>query len=286
MPVQISGSTLEGLGNIPKFADQSYQYLLIRLLLGTATVSRGGTRRKQTIDYSSLPAITQSKTPAIAIKDFLTSYSIGGSVARLIKITRGDNREFYKEILSEFLNFQIQTLRGSSTNAFVFLYRILERISYSVPLLYTSTQSDFRGSFRDLKAILNADIDGELGLFKKFLGKGRFIDPLKLQVAQRISFSTVSGNGLNYYTLTCKRYKNFISEDQATHEVEIKFSDIPDFLITIRNRFFHSRIGDGKENITTIEMPDSDEYFEKINPIIASFLAIVTLQTIAAKYHL
>lgn len=286
MPIQIFGTTLEGLGNIPKNSDNSYQYLLIRLLLGTATVSRGSTRNKQATDYSSLPATAQTKTPAIAVKDFLTSYSIGGSVKRLIKVTRGDNREFYKEILSEFLNFQIQTIRGNNTSAFVFLYRILERISYSVPLLYTSTQSDFQGTFNDLKSILNADIDGELGLFKKFLGKGRFIDPIKLQVPLKISFSTASGHGANYYDLTCKRYKKFLSTDKTNNEVEIKFSEIPEFLITMRNRFFHSRTGDGKNNITTIEMPDSDEYFGKINPIITNFLAIVTLQTIAAKYHI
>lgn len=285
MPVQISGSFLEGLGNMPKNADHSYQYLLVRLLLGTATVARGNIRGKQVMDYSSLPAVKQTKPPAVAVKDFLTSYSIGGNVTRLIKVTRGDNREFYKEVLSEFLNFQIQTLRGSNSSAFVFLYRILERISYSVPLLYASTQGDFKGTFRDLKAILNADIEGELGMFKKFLGKGRFIDPIKLQVAQKISFATASGNGSQYYSLTEKRFKNFVSVDQNAQEVEIKFSDIPEFLITIRNRFFHSRTGDGKENITTIEMPDPDEYFEKVNPVIASFLAIVALQTMSAKYH-
>ena len=285
MPVRISGATLEGLGNIPRNAKHSYQYLLVRLLLGTATVSRGTTRSKQGTDYSSLPATAQTKTPAIAVKDFLKSYSIGGNVNKLIKVTSADNREFYKEILSEFLNFQIQAVRGNHTSAFVFLYRILERISYSVPLLYTSTQSDFRGTFKDLKSILNADIDGELGLFKKFLGKGRFIDPIKLQVTQKITFATNSGHGAKYYDLTCNRYTNFTSRDPITHEVEIKFSDIPELLITIRNRFFHSRTGDGRDNITSIEMPESDEYFWKINPIIASFLAIVTLQTIAAKYH-
>ena len=286
MPVQISGTALEGLGNIPKNAEHSYQYLLIRLLLGTVTVSRGGTRSKQAIDYSSLPATVQTKNPAIAVRDFLTSYSVGGSVNRLIRLTRADNREFYREILSEFMNFYIQTKRGSSTVAFVFLYRILERISYSVPLLYASTQREFRGTFNDLKSILNAEIEGELSMFKKFLGQGRFIDPLKLQVAQKISFSTVGGYGGNYYDLTCDRFDKFVSKDRASHEVEIRFSEIPEFLITIRNRFFHSRTGDGKKNITTIEMPDSDEYFGKINPVVASFLAIVTLQTVAAKYHI
>jgi len=106
VPAQISGILLEGLGRIPKNADHSYQYLLMRLLLGTAKISRGRIRGKQAVDYSSLPAIFQTKTPANAVKDFLMSYSIGGSVERFIKLTLGDNREFYKEILSEFLNFK------------------------------------------------------------------------------------------------------------------------------------------------------------------------------------
>ena len=158
MSVQISGAALEGLGNIPKNSENSYQYLLIRFLLGTATVSRGSVRGKQIIDYSSFPAIAQSKSASAALGDFLSSYSIGGNVARLIKLTLADNREFYKEVLSEFLNFYLHTLQGRNTSAFVFLYRILERVSYSVPLLYTSTQSDYRGTFRDLKAILLATL--------------------------------------------------------------------------------------------------------------------------------
>lgn len=286
MSVRISGSIIEGLGRIPKNADSSYQYLLVRLLLGTATVSRGSARGKQSTDYSSLPAIQQIKSSATAFKDFLVSYSVGGTVERFVRVTRADNREFYKEILSEFLNFQLHTIQGRNTSAFVFLYRILERVSYTVPLLYAATQSDYMGTFRDLKAILHAEAEGELGLFKKFLGQGRFIDPIKLQVMQKIDFFCGSGYGSNYYDLTCDKFKAFASVDQAAQAVEIKFAEIPEFLKVIRNRFFHSRTGDGKGNITTIDMPDSDEYFGKINPIIASFLAIVVLHTLSAKYHI
>lgn len=286
MAIQVSGCCLEGLGKLPKNAEHSYQYLLLRLLLGTATVSRNGKLKKQSTDYSSLPSTQQTKSPAAALSDFLTSYSIGGSTDRLIRISRADNREFYREILSEFLNFFIQQQYGSQTAAFVFLYRILERTSYSVPLLYASTQTDYIGTFKDLKAILHADAEGELGLFKKFLNQGRFIDPIKLQINQKISLASMNGFGKAHYDLTVDKFHKFSSFDPTAQEVEIKFSDIPDFLITIRNRFFHSRTGDGKGNITSIQMLDSDEYFHQVNPIIASFLAIVVLHTISSKYHI
>jgi hypothetical protein len=283
--VQISGCELKGLGNIPKNAENSFQYLLLRLLLGTSTVCRGGIEHKQKIDYSVLPAVVQNKSPGIAVKDFLTT-SIGGSVARFIKATTGDNREFYKEILCEFLNFHIQTQRNSDTAAFVFLYRILERFSYFVPLLYAATQTDYRGTFNDLKAILNSDMKVELGLFKKLLQKGKFIDPLKLQIPQKILFATGNANGTSYYNLTENKCKGFVTLDPLNKEIEIKFLDIPDLIITMRNRFFHALIGDAsRTNVTTIEMIDSDEYFRKLNPIIVSFLSIIILQTLSAKYH-
>lgn len=285
MAVLISGCSLESLGNIPTNADKSFQYLLLRFLLGTATVSRGTTIGRQLIDYSSLPSAPQSKTPAAAFSDFLNSYSVGGSTERFIRITIADNRDFYREILSEFLNCHLQIIQGRHTGAFVFLYRVLERISYSVPLLYASTQSDYIGTFKDLKAILNAEKDGELGLFKKFLNQGRFIDRLKLQVNQKISFSSTSGNASSHFNIATKKFAKFTSTDSVAHEVEIKFSDIPDFLITLRNRFFHARTGDGMNNISSTEMPDSDEFFERVNPIILSFLAIIVLHTISTKYH-
>jgi hypothetical protein len=285
MLIQLAGSALSKLGRIPRNAEYSYQYLLIRLLLGTASVSRGSISCKQQIDYSSLPSVAQTKSPAIAAKDFLTSYAVGGSIERLIRVTRADNREFYKEILSEFLNYQVQIAQGRNTAAFVFLYRMLERVCYSVPLLYASTQTDYVGTFNDLKAILNATDAGELGLFKKFLSQGRFIDPIKLQVVQQITFSSTGGHQASYYNLTVTRFTKFTSTDPVTNQVEVKFVDIPELLITIRNRFFHSRTGDGRSNITTIEMTDSDEYFGNLNPLVMSFLAIVVLHTIAIKYQ-
>lgn len=286
MDVQIHGVNLEKLGRIPKNSEKSYQYLILRLLLGTATVSRGSIKGRQKIDYSSLPSIPQTKSPSVAIKDFLASYAVGGDLVRFIRVTVPDNRDFYREILNEFINFHLQNVQGRHTGAFIFLYRILERISYSVPLLYASTQTDYIGTFNDLKAILNADVKGELGLFNKFLSQGKFIDKLKLQVNQKISFASASGHGISHFNLVCEKFDKFSSFDPNMQEVEIKLRDIPNFLITIRNRFFHSGIGDWKKNITLVEMPDPDEFFGKINPIIISFLSIVVLHTISAKYQM
>jgi hypothetical protein len=283
--VQLPGCRIEGLGNVPTNADKSFQYLLLRFLLGTATASRGSLRAKQSVDYSSLPAVVQAKTPRAAVTEFLTAFEVGCTASRFVKITIADNREFYREILCEFINCHLQTIQGRHTGAFVFLYRILERISFTVPLLYASTQTDYVGTFNDLKAMLNGEKDGELALFRKFLSQGRFIDELKLQVNQTVTFTSAGGHANAYFDLVTKRFKDFTSIDAVASEVEIEFSRIPQLLITLRNRFFHLRTGDGMKNISSTELPDSDEFFQRINPITFSFLAMITLHTLAAKYR-
>lgn len=283
--VSVAGCLISRLGNFPKNADKSYQYLLLRLLLGTVSVTRNKFTYQQKTDNSSLPATQQTKTAKAAIADFLSSYAVGGDIHHFVKATLADNRNFYHEVLGEFLNYYVHFGQGRHTSAFIFLYRILERISYTVPLLYAATQKDYIGTFKDLKAILAEDQSGELGLFKKFLSQGRFIDPIKLQVNQKLSFASLPPNGAQYYLLITKHYPKFAATDQANSEVEITLKNIPEFLITMRNRFFHSRTGDGLNNIKPTELPDSDELFSIINPPISNFLALVVLQTFASKYQ-
>lgn len=285
MSILVAGCCLDRMGRLPTGADRSFQYLLIRLLLGSASVSKGGSKCRQNIDFSSLPAVPQSKSGAAAVEDFLASYSVGGNVRKLITTTAADNREFYKEILSEFTHYFIQSARGNHAGAFVYLYRVLERLAYSVPLLYASTQRDYMGTFNDLKSILHSDKSGEIGLFKKLLRGRGFIDPLKLQVAQTITFRSSGGHQASYFQLTVSQFGDFSAQDATRASVEIVFENILEFMVTIRNRFFHSRTGDGQKNISTLAMIDPDEYFSCINKFCASFLAVVVLQTIATKYR-
>lgn len=283
--LDIDGLTYSSLARLPKNADRCYQYILTRLLLGIASVSKGTTICRQSTDYSIVPQNVQARKPTDAFKEFLTTYGIGGTVQGFVRKTIADNREFYADLLGEFSNFFIQTERKSHTSAFVFLYRILERLSYCTPLLYSSTQSDYRGTFNDLKALFASDNKGELGLFKVFLNNGRFIDQLKLDVPYLIDFSLAYFHKDSFFDLTVARYREWVSNDKNTHQLEIKFRHIPELLQTVRNRFFHFRVGDGQPNIRLAEMPDSDEYFSCLNPSFCSCMAVIVLHTLARKYQ-
>lgn len=279
------GVNYQANGRLPKDAENSFQYLLARLLIGAMQITKGTIHFQQGIDYSTLPQSNQNKSPVSAFFDFLQSASIGGTAQRYVKVTLADNRDFFREVLAEFSNYFIQTRRLNHATAFVHLYRILERISYSVPLLYCATQKDFVGTFNDLKSLFKDDIPGELGLFKKFLEQGRFIDRLKLDAALPITFVSINGYQGAYFNLTDRLYKHFQSTDAATHQMEVQFKNIPNLLVAVRNRLFHARTGDGQSNVKMQEVIDMDEYLGCLNPIFCNFLAIVTLRTIASKYQ-
>ena len=279
------GLTYLAGGRCPVDCEKSYQYLLVRLLIGAMGVSKNSIQIRQLYDYSTLPHGIQAKTNSDAFADFLATSNIGGSAPKFVKATLADNRDFFRELLAEFGNYFVQSKRGSHATAFVHLYRAFERILYSAPLLYSSTQVDFIGTFNELKLLFKEDLMGELGLFKKFLRLGRFIDRLKLDATSTITFSSVNGYQSDYFKLTDRLYKEFHSTDSLSHQVSLTFKNTPDFLTILRNRLFHARTGDGKSNVKMQEVVDIDEYLYCLNPTFCNFLAIVTLQIISKKYQ-
>lgn len=285
MAISINGIDFLIPYDLPIDAEKSSQFLLIHLLTGTCNINRGSVFVNHGVDYSILPSIQQTKEAKVVFEDFLVNSSISSNPTNFIRQTIPDNRKFYQDLLNEFSNYFIQSSKSCHTAAFVFLYRIFERLSYSVPLLYCSTSKDYIGTFTDFKALFNADLAGELGLFRKFLNQGKFIDRVKLDIAYEINFISSQNLQSNFYTLTTKHCSNIFKSNQSIYQIEIKFSNIMDFLINLRNRFFHTRTGDGKNNIKPDEIVDPDEYFECVNPIFCSFLSIITLQTITHLYQ-
>ena len=272
-------------GRCPKNAENSYQYLLVRLLIGSLEITKNSIKVNQKLDFSILPYTLQSKVNTGAFADFLSSSGIVGTPQKFINSTLADNREFFRELLAEFGNYFIQSKRGNHATAFVHLYRSLERILYSIPLLYSSTTVDFIGTFNELKSLFKEDLGGELGFFKKFLHQGKFIDKLVLDTTSTITFSSVNGYQIDYLNLTDRIYKNFHSIDAINHQVSLSFKNTPEFLTSLRNRLFHARTGDGKTNVRMQEVLDIDEYLNCMNPTFCNFLAFVTLQIIALKYQ-
>ena len=78
------------------------------------------------------------------------------------------NHFVHEEVLSE-LTGAIVWMETSPIESFVHIYRALEFISYSFPLIYASKSMDYRGSYEKLKKYMSGERAGELNFFKLFL---------------------------------------------------------------------------------------------------------------------
>jgi hypothetical protein len=270
--------------DLPTGAENSAQFMLIALLAGTISISVKSGFKAQSFNYTTLPHGRQTKRSLNGLKSIFSTYDIGEDLNNFVGVTLADNRGFYQELLIEFSQFFLQTNRGAHTAAFVFLYRIIERLFYSIPLLYVSTTKDYVGTFEDLKGLFVDDKTGERGFFKKFLNQGRFIDNTVLDQVFILNLSATDGVSEKFDAALRKIFKAFVPAGPSLDQVGCKFRDVPDLLAQMRNRFFHSRTGDGQPNMSMKVIGDPDMVFARLNPIFCNVLAVITIHSIAKKY--
>lgn len=281
MPTTVSGIDYTFDTRLQAGADRSYQYLLTKTLIGSSSLHYRGSRVRQNVNYSVLPQTIQAKHGREAFADFLNNFSVGLNEKEFIRKTASLNRNFYQDVLIEFSHYFIQTHRNCHTAAFAHLYRLLERMAFSAPLLYCRASTDYYGTFDELKTLFTGiDKAGELGFLKKFLNQGKLIDTVLLDFTYRLDFSRHADKTLHWNSLS-RHFSGFVTKDPATHQFEIKFREMCSLTTTIRNRFFHLRTGDGQDNISIRNLGDPNDFFSEVNKAVSSFISMIALHCAA-----
>lgn len=275
-------SLVEKLPDKLKVSDNSSELLLlIRLLSGAIKFVHlhSGKAVLQKCNYFSsdmegYAQYWQKKFPALIGDDYTAV-----DLAEYVGAVRFKNRRFYKEILAELTNYFLHESRGSHTASFVYLYRVLEKISYAFPLVYVSKSDDFLNTYGYLKDLMSdAKSAGELGFFKKFVKVLYSDDPLG---ESSVDFSIVvdeEHKQLQLFDLLrslCAQSMIAESTD-SPRLLSIKFTEVGSFIVTIRNKFFHYMNG-GASNIDSGSMIDSDLFFSLINRRCMYWLSTVFL---------
>jgi hypothetical protein len=257
----------------------SWQVMLVSMLVGNGSIN--GTGQKN--DYSAIPAAPQTAAKS-ALADFLRKYSVGRGAQSFNKVTISDNRKFFQELLCEFGHYFVKTRRGDHAAAFILLYRILERLAYTAPLIYCRTASDYYKTFDSLRDLITNDKTTELRFLQNFLKSGKLIDASLLSTSFTITFSNRHGRGDFHYDALKRAFKNFSVEDRSRWQLTVLLEDICKLLIDVRNRFAHFASGSWQENISLVDIEDADEFFGALNPVFCSFLSFFVLHVIAQTY--
>lgn len=198
------------------------------------------------------------------------------------------NKLFFETLNNEYCNFYFHTSKGNHTVAFLHLYRILEFISYSFPVMYVASTKDFSKSFDILKTLFSGDKDkGELKVFKDFIEVVMSVekDYERLSIDIDIISDLQEYNERIYNTILSVCDKDIFENAKNVKDsrISIKFSQFSSFIITIRNRFFHLK-NSQDSNIKSVDIVDSDFFFSLINYKCAYFLSLVTLVVIKKSY--
>lgn len=198
------------------------------------------------------------------------------------------NKVFFESLNNEFCNFYYHTEKESYTVAFLHLYRILEYISYTFPVMYAASTKDFSKSFDLLKTLFVGEKDkGELKVFKQFIIKimSNENSYKRLSIDIDIVSELDEYNRRIYKTILNICDRNICDETRNSENsrISVKFSEFSSFMITIRNRFFHLK-NSQDNNIQSVDIVDSDFFFSLINKKCVYFLSLITLEVIKNSY--
>ncbi|SOS48862.1 conserved hypothetical protein [Tenacibaculum dicentrarchi] len=197
------------------------------------------------------------------------------------------NASFYKDIESELIKCLIAEQKGDHLESFFYLYRILEGISYSLPLIYVSKNKVYDKTYKQLQLFFSKQQDGELAFFKRFL-KDTFGEDNFFSTSIDIDINEIDIEEIrtDYYNLYIKHIKpNAIIDMTENEEIQISFIGFYEFLIELRNRFFHLKKGAWQDNLSSTELIFPDYFFKPIVHHGINWISIILFEVIKVDFE-
>lgn len=192
--------------------------------------------------------------------------------------TKPVNRTFFVGLQTELTLCLTSKALGRSTESFLYFYRMLEHMSLAFPLTYALIEDDFGKAHRFLKSLLANERDGDLRALNIFVPK----------IAELGGFSNESfvfsfaGYDRSLAKSCSEELKRCVGsyvtdiefkDELSDYEFSIPFNSMHSFVVSLRNRMFHHRIGEanlnlskigGSEVLTDVVMREAVHWFTKI----------------------
>jgi len=265
--------TIPKLPEVITFKNPSYEALLFRLLLGTINITHNHEKIiiKQRANYSILGIEQNTVLSSRNIQNCLGALNQVESVNTYFKRNR-KNTDVFEQVLLEFTNYFFQRDKGAHTTAFVHLYRCIEYMSYCFPLIYASKTQDYSGTYKSLKNFLSGEQKSELKFFKAFqatlMGSSFLNSKIHLDIV-----SPTSDMKDIFNEIIRELCRGNIDSDSGG-VITIKYEAFFDFIINLRNRYFHFMTGTNMKNISSKDI-SMDYFFKSVNEQIANWISLI-----------
>lgn len=269
---------------------------VLRTITGTASIKHSTTSKiyKLNQNLTYIP-ITQVKN--VSLNKFIQNFTDVNSttltdpqfVHRFTR-ARAKNRQFYSIVEKELVEAIIAYKAKNYTKSFLFVYRLIETISFTTPLIVLSKNSDYFKTYDELKGLFNStDNIGELGFFKRFLST-LFKDEDYLLVGATLDFSCI--DNMIDRSSCISIYKKYLAKkkgddtqilglkNETPDEITLEVINFHEFFIIFRNRFFHNLKGSIRDNIQAKEIFDTDQFFQPIVTLGLNHIGLILFKLI------
>jgi hypothetical protein len=258
-------------------------FRIIRLLTGTCSIHDVFFNKKFKLNtnYLNLPHTKNKRAAKDSLLQIFPEDVELVDISKYFKSLR-NNEDFYSTIEFEIINCLVARNSERYLEAFLFLYRILEGISYSIPLIYVSKSKSFNKSFRNLQKYMpNKNNEGELLFFKNFI-KTQWSEKYFYKLTLDIDISSIDVEEMRsiYFTLYKEKAKNGVEAETEDEEIKISYLGFMEFMIELRNRYFHFLQGGWQENISTSQIIFPDLFFKPLIDLGINWIAITLFEVI------
>lgn len=264
----------------------SKEALFIRLLLGTVSFTNtfSGVQTIQSKNYSILGVTTNPIITTKIIRECFEPDIKLQLICDYLDNNKFINNVFFENLLMELTCYFQKKQENSFTIAFLHLYRSIEFISYSFPLIYASISRNYYESFERMKNYFSG-AKNELAFFETFLSN--LLAGLNFLESQfTINFNCLEPQlNRNHYQvmkriLTVDRIISYVENSSLT----VEYKHLIFLAINLRNRYFHFSIND-KRNIRTTEIYETDLFFKTINEEIINWISVIYFEILKASIN-
>ncbi|MBO3655875.1 hypothetical protein, partial [Acinetobacter bereziniae] len=269
---------------------------VLRTITGTANIKHSTTLKIYRLNHN-LTCIPITQVKNVSLNKFLQNFTDieniiltdNNFIHRFIR-AKAKNRELYSIIEKELIEAIIAYKEKNYTKSFLFIYRLIETISFTTPLIVLSKNSDYFKTYDELKSLFNSTNNiGELGFFKRFLLTLFKYDDYLL-VGATLDFSCISD--ITDRSSCISIYKKYMTKKKDNHteiiglknetpdEITLEIVNFHEFFIIFRNRFFHNLKGSIRDNIQAIEIFDTDQFFQPIVTLGLNHIGLILFKLI------
>lgn len=270
--------------------DYNSTITILKLIVGEIVVEKEEHEEKtKPRNFSVLPFEETNENEVIRANKYISifteeeNYTDYETIRKFLLANR-ENNNIVKPILTELSNCLIKYDNEMFTSSFLHIYRCVENMTYIFPHIYAKCFNSYKGTYDALKDFFNQDksekelkmykilsdklFDGSLLVSSSFEFDYGFLDDNDFEIIKKIFSNEYFGFQFEYYD----------------KKVKIDFSNMFNFIITLRNRCFHMLEGTTSKYIKIDDL-DFDTLFKGIVLEIVNWFSIVYVKLISKQFE-